>query len=50
MEGRDVLYDEIPLDPDQVILDVPGLDGKYLNVTSVQTLCEFFHCIQSIKL
>lgn len=31
--GRDVLYDEIPKDPSQIIIDVPGINGKYLNIS-----------------
>ena len=31
--GRDVFYDEIPKDPSQIIIDVPGIHGKYLNIS-----------------
>lgn len=31
--GRDVSYDEIPCDPSQVTINVPGIDGKYINVS-----------------
>ena len=49
-EGRDVLYDEIPLDPDQVILDVPGCNGKYLNITLTSDLMRVFplHTVNKI--
>jgi hypothetical protein len=42
IEGRDVLYDEIPIDPDQVIVDVPGMDGKYLNINLTSDLMRIF--------
>lgn len=40
--GRDVLYDEIPMDPSQIIIDVPGISGKYLNITINTDLMQVF--------
>lgn len=31
--GREVSYDELPTDPRQIIIDVPGINGKYLNIS-----------------
>ena len=31
--GRDLAYEEIPVDPDQVIVDVTGNEGRYVNIT-----------------
>jgi hypothetical protein len=42
IEGREVLYDEIPGDPDQVIVDVPGRNGRYLNITLSTDLMRVF--------
>jgi len=40
--GRDILYDEIPMDPNQVIIDVPGINGKYLNISLTTDLMQVF--------
>lgn len=40
--GRDVLYEEIPMDPIQVIIDVPGTDAKYLNISLTTDLMQTF--------
>jgi len=50
IEGRDVLYDEIPPDPDQVIVDVPGVGGKYLNINLTSDLMRIFplHSVNKI--
>jgi len=40
--GRDVLYEEIPMDPSQVIVDVPGISGKYMNMYLTTDLMQVF--------
>lgn len=48
--GRDVLYEEIPMDPSQVIIDVPGINGKYLNVSLTTDLMQIFPLHQANKI
>ena len=31
--GRDVAYEEVPVDPDQVVVDVTGTEERYVNIT-----------------
>lgn len=40
--GRDVLYEEIPMDASQVMIDVPGINGKYLNIFLTTDLMQTF--------
>ena len=40
--GRDVAYEEIPVDPDQVIVDVTGTEGRYVNITLTTDVMQTF--------
>jgi len=40
--GRDVAYEEIPADPDQVIVDVTGTEGRYVNITLTTDVMQAF--------
>ena len=40
--GRDVAYEEIPVDPDQVIVDVTGTEGRYVNITLTTDVMQAF--------
>ncbi len=48
--GRLVLYPEIPHDPAQIIIDVPGIEGKYLNISLTTDLMATFplHAVNKI--
>ena len=40
--GRDIAYEDVPVDPDQVIVDVPGTEGRHVNITLTTDVIEAF--------